>query len=263
MHVAITGASSGIGEAIARAYAARGAKLTLVARRKEVMEKLAAELNTQCHVVGADLGDPSQALAWLAASQEALGPIDVLINNAGVQIVGPTHTTDPADGEALIRVDLLTPLRLTHALLPAMLQRRSGTIVDVASLAAIAPTPGMIWYNAAKAGLAAASESLRGELLGTGVHVVTVYPGPVRTPMEQTAVKAYGGGKDLQKLPTGNTKTLAQLVLTAVDKKQSRIIYPAPYWVARWFPGFTRFVMDRATPKLAADAVAVSSSVQR
>ncbi len=247
MHVAITGASSGIGEAIAREYAAAGATLTLVARRRELMEKIAAGAK-RARVVVADLGDVVHAADWVAPAEAELGPIDVLINNAGVQIVGPTVDVDPLEGEHLIAVDLLAPLRITGVVLQGMLARKAGVIVQIASLAALAPTPGMTHYNAAKAGLAAAGESLRGELRKTGVHVVVVYPGPVKTAMADAAMEKYEKSRSLNAMPVGTTEVLARKVRRAVDKRQARVIYPGSYKMSRLFPGTTRWFLDRFTP---------------
>src|SRR3954468_17162556 len=105
MHVVITGASSGIGEALAREYAQAGAQLTLVARRRELMDKLAADLKVKCHVVAADLSDAAQATSWLAAAESALGPVDLLINNAGVQIVAPTVEISVEETRRLIQLN--------------------------------------------------------------------------------------------------------------------------------------------------------------
>ena len=251
MHIAITGASSGIGEAFAREWAERGARLTLVARRLPLLGTLAAvleERGARCRLVQVDLAVPATCADWLAPAEEAFGPLDILINNAGAQVISPTATTDIERAEATLRLNLLTPLRLTRAVLPGMLERRRGCIVDISSLAALAPTPGMTWYNAGKAGLGAASEALRGELRGTGVHVVTVYPGPVDSDMSQTALTTYGKGI-AQRLPMGNTTALARLVRRAVERKQARVIYPASYKLARWFPLSTRFILDRFAPR--------------
>lgn len=250
LHVAITGASAGIGAAIACEYAAAGARLTLVSRRRALLEPLAASLNTPTHVVAADLGALSGATAWLAEAEAALGPIDVLINNAGVQIVGPTPGSDLAAAEALLAVDLLAPLRLCLAVLPGMLARRGGCIVNVASMAAIAPTPGMTYYSAAKAGLAGASEALRGELRRSGVHVVTVYPGPVRTEMEAAARTRYEPSAITDHLPTGEPAVLARRIRRAVERRQDRVVFPRFYNLSRWFPGITSWVLGRYTPAL-------------
>jgi short-subunit dehydrogenase len=130
-----------------------------------------------------------------------------------------------------------------------MIARGSGTIVDIASLSAIAPTPYMPWYSASKAALAAASETLHGELRGTGVHCVTVYPGPVDTAMARNAMVRFNNAKAATAAPSGTTEELARLVRNAIVGKHDRIIYPRSYWTARWFPGITRFVLDRFAPK--------------
>lgn len=244
MHIAITGASSGIGAALAREFGRQDAQLTLVARRRELLEQLAANLaGARCRLVQHDLSDPARAADWVLESE----PIDLLINNAGAQVIAPTATTDIEAAEATLRLNLLSPLRLIRAVLPGMLARGSGAIVNVASLAGLAPTPGMTWYNAGKGGLAAASEALRGELRKTGVHVVTVYPGPVDSAMARAGVEAYRGGL-AARIPMGNDATLSRLVRRAVEKRHARVIYPAPYALARFFPASTRFILDHFTP---------------
>lgn len=250
MHVVVTGASSGIGEALARTFLARGANVTLVARRRDLLEALRAPSPERVHVVSADLADPSAACAWVDEAERVLGPIDVLVNNAGVQIVRAVTETSWEEAERLLVLDLHTPLRLTQVLLPRMIARGSGCIVDVASMAAIAPTPGMFFYNAAKAGLAAASESLRAEVKPHGIHVVTVYPGPVRSAMEAAGRAAYEETSVAKHTPTGEPEELARLVAEAVETKQDRVVYPRTYGVARHLPNVTRWFLDRFTPPL-------------
>lgn len=251
MHVVITGASSGIGEAIAKEYAGRGAKLTLVARRKDLLEKLAASTGKPAHVVQADLADSAQVTSWVDEAERVNGPIDVLINNAGVQIVRGFVDTPFEEGARLLQIDLLAPLQLSQFVAKKMMARRSGTLVDVASMAAIAPTPGMSFYNAAKGGLAAASEALRAELKPHGVHVVTVYPGPVKTPMETAGRAAYVESRAASMLaPAGEADVLARLVADAVEERSARVIYPFMNALGRHFPALTRVILDNLTPKL-------------
>jgi uncharacterized protein len=253
MHIFLTGASAGIGEGLARELARAGHSLRLVARRRDRLDALAAELGVPCHVVAADLNDPEAAVALLGPAEAALGPIDVLINNAGQQVIGHSHLVPFADTRRVIELNLLTPLALTQAVLPAMIARRSGTIVDIASMAALAPTPRMLSYNAAKCGMAGASEALRGELMGSGVHVVTVYPGIIDTEMAAHALVAIESSWLLRMQPRGTTAGLASRIHHAIQHKKDRVIYPLPNALARWFPTITRWLMDRMTPPLAAN----------
>src|SRR5262245_9446452 len=109
MHVAITGASSGIGAALAREYAKSGAKVTLVARRRDMLEGLAKELGTPCHVASADLSNPEVACDWIPGAEAALGPIDVLINNAGVELIQRYQEMDLHEVDRCLRLNLHTP----------------------------------------------------------------------------------------------------------------------------------------------------------
>jgi short-subunit dehydrogenase len=250
MHVVVTGASSGIGEAIAREYLNRGAKVTLIARRRDRLDQLAESARDRTHVVQADLGNPAVAFSWLDAAEEAMGPIDVLVNNAGVQIVKSVLETSWEEGERLLVLDLHTPLRLTQLVLKRMVPRKSGTIVDIASMAALGPTPGMFFYNAAKAGLAAASEALRAEMKPHGIHVVTVYPGPVTSDMEAAGRAAYTETAASKYTPTGSPEVLAKMIANAVDRKRPRVVYPRLYAISRHFPNATRWALDVLTPPL-------------
>ncbi len=250
-HVLITGASSGIGESLARAWLASGAAVTLLARRKNLLDEIAKVAPERTRVIVADLSVEFSPQALFDEAEAGLGPVDVLVNNAGVQIVEPAHETAWERGETLLRVDLFAPLRLTQEALRRMLPRQRGTIVDIASMAALAPTPGMLFYNAAKGGLAAASEGLRAEAARSGVHVVTVYPGPVKSAMEALGRAAYEESRLVSLLtPTGDSDVLARLVLGAVEQRRARVIYPRLNVFARWFPGTARWLIDRFTPPL-------------
>ena len=254
MHALVTGASSGIGAAIAEALGARGYHLPLAARRVDRLQALASAIEGQVgsqsrtFVRATDLSDLDQCAALLDEAREALGPVHLLINNAGVQYVEPSRGVSDARAERLFTVDLLAPLRLQRMVLDDMLTHDHGTIVNIASLAAIVPTPGMMHYNAAKGALAAASESLRAELSGTNVNVLTVYPGPVATDMEAAAVEAYGNAAAVRFLPRGTPEGLAKKVLRAVDHKSARVVYPAIYGVTRWLRPFATWMTELTAP---------------
>lgn len=246
LHVAVTGASSGFGEAIVREFSNTGARVSLIARRTETLRQIALSLPNPSAVFSVDLSDVENCTSWIEEAEIKMGPIDILVNNAGMQMIGRTDQIPLDEGMQLMRLNLLTPLHLTQIFLSKMIARNSGTIINVASLASLAPTPGLFHYNASKAGLAAASEALRGELKGTGVKVITVYPGVIPTQMAHNAFKSFG--ESVKWLPTGNTTELSKRIRIATEMNTPRVIYPRIYSLARHFPALTRIMMDRFTP---------------
>ena len=255
MHVLLTGASSGIGAALARHCGAAGMKVSLVARSKDKLEKLAAEIadaGGEAAVFARDLTDLAAVDRLAAEAAEALGPIDVLVNNAGMDIIERYTETDVDAAARLLTLNLHAPLRLTRSVLPGMLERHSGTIVDVSSVASFTLQPYGTHYTASKAALAAADRQLRWELRGTGVRVLTVYPGPIETPMGDLGQRAYKGDLKTSGLPWGNVDTLAEKILRAIDLGHSELVYPPIYRVVKWFPWtvdwFGRFVNIELSP---------------
>jgi short-subunit dehydrogenase len=184
----VTGASRGIGECTARAMAEAGARVALVARSEERLAKLAAELGGDAYP--ADLADPG-AVAGLFDRVEADGSVDVLVNNAGLDLAGRFVDTDPDAIETLYRVNLLAPTELSRQALARMLPRRHGHIVNVSSLAGVSAVPGLAVYSASKAGLSHLTSALRAETKGTGVGTTLVELGPVLTGMLDN-VHSYG-----------------------------------------------------------------------
>lgn len=253
MHVLITGASSGLGEGMARDFAAAGWSLTLAARRKAMLDALADALDTPTHTIAVDLSDLARCAEVISEAEAALGPVDALINNAGLQYVEPTVGIGHERGELLFAVNLLAPMRLIHEVLPGMLARGAGCVVNISSMAGVTPTPGMCHYNAAKAGLAAASESLRVELAESGVHVVTVYPGPVTSPMETKAREAFPEHWTVKNVPTGTPEGMAKLVREAIVKKKPRVFYPKVYGAARYSRVLSQWLTDTFTPPIGGD----------
>lgn len=190
MNVFLTGASSGIGEALAREYAARGATLGLVARRDSVLAELAAALPGRHHAYACDVTDRDALIAAARAFEAATGGADVVIANAGISEGVLTEYYE--DLEAFRRVMDTNVLALAHTFHPfiaPMRARGRGTLVGIASVAGIRGLPGSEAYCASKAAAISYCESLRVELRRTGVRVVTVAPGFVRTPL--TAKNPY------------------------------------------------------------------------
>jgi short-subunit dehydrogenase len=183
----ITGASSGIGEEFARQLAAMGYDVILVARRKERLEDLAEELPTQVHVVTCDLGSEAEELPGQVAK---LGVgVDLLVNNAGFGLRGHFADLDTGREAEMVRVNCEAVVTLTHAFLPAMIERGQGGVITVASTAGMQPLPYETTYAATKAFAISFMEALSMELRGTGVKCLVVNPGPVKT--EWQAVAGY------------------------------------------------------------------------
>jgi hypothetical protein len=183
----ITGASSGIGEQFARQLADRGYDLILVARRKERLEQLAEQVPTTAHGIECDLASEA---AKLPGKVEKLGvAVDLLVNNAGFGTRGHFVETNAERDAEMIRLNCEAVVTLTHAFLPAMIERRRGGVITVASTAGLQPLPYETTYAASKAFAISFMEALSMELRGTGVRALVVNPGPVKT--EWQAVAGY------------------------------------------------------------------------
>ena len=187
--VLITGASRGIGAALAGAFAGAGATVALAARSEEPLRKLAAELGGSAHPT--DLLDPAQAATLVQRVEDEAGPVDVLVNNAGIGSVGALWDQSSEEIERTVRLNLAVPLDLCRQAIPRMLRRGGGHLVNVASLAAVAAVPGMTHYAGTKAGLAHASSALRYELRGLPMGVTTVLVGGVPTDMLRDGEAGY------------------------------------------------------------------------
>jgi short-subunit dehydrogenase len=193
----ITGASAGIGREFARQLAGRARSLILVARREERLSELRDELTGNhpgltVHIHKTDLADLSQIdelAKWL--EREKID-VDLLINNAGLGDLGPFGTSDPACNERMMLVNMVALTSLTRRLLPQMIAKKRGAILNVSSSAGFLPIPGFAIYAASKAYVTSFSESLRAELRGSGVTVCALCPGPVHTEFQQAAKRPGG-----------------------------------------------------------------------
>jgi short-subunit dehydrogenase len=225
----ITGASSGIGAALAEALAAAGATVGICARRAdrltEVLERCRQHSPDSRHWV-VDLADPA-AVDRLAADAVAdLGPIDVLVNNAGIPMRRHVTRLDPDRVERAMAVNYFAPVRLTLSLLPHLLERPDARVVNVSSVAATLSSPGEAAYDASKAALSAFSEAMAIDLWDTSVKVLVVYPGLVATELFDVP--------DNDPPPTDiepiSAEEVATAVLDALDRGTSQVYVPA--WFA-------------------------------
>jgi uncharacterized oxidoreductase len=187
--VLITGGSSGIGLATAQVMIEAGMRAVITGRRPSLVAEAVGRLRASggdVHGVAADVATSEGRAATLGAAISNLGGLDVLVNNAGGVRAGRLEDTSEAEIRAMIEVDLVAPILLTRAALPALRASGAGLVVNITSGIALFGVPFYATYAATKAGLARFGEALRRELKGEGVHVLTVYPGGTDTPMMKT-----------------------------------------------------------------------------
>jgi short-subunit dehydrogenase len=214
----VTGASSGIGREIARELARRGNELVLVARSTDALRALAEELPVEAHVLPADLTHrPARAALVEQVEDLGLAP-DILVNNAGLSTVGPVHESDPEAEIAMLELDVVAVADLCARFLPGMVRRRRGAVLNVASTAAFQPLPGQAGYGGAKAFVLAYTQSLAGELRGTGVTATTLCPGPVHTGFgERAGISDHDAEDALPKFMWVDAAKVAQVAVDGMD----------------------------------------------
>jgi len=181
----ITGASGGIGGAIARALHSQGAQVMLAGTRRNTLSTLAAELGERAHIGLADLGDPAAADRLVKTAETAMGRVDILVNNAGVTRDMLALRMDDETWGAVIDVNLTAAFRLTRAALRGMVRRRHGRVIGITSVVAITGNPGQANYAAAKAAMIGMSKSIAAEIAGRGITVNCVAPGAITTAMTE------------------------------------------------------------------------------
>jgi short-subunit dehydrogenase len=219
--VLITGASSGIGAAAARAFAGAGASLVLAARSEAALQELAAELPGHPLVIPTDISQADQARAMVERSIAERGQLDILINNAGIGLTGMVATLGPADLQRILAVDVFGPLYAIQAAVPHMRQRQRGQIINVSSVLGVQPLPGVGGYAAAKAALESLSSALRMELMHSGIAVTVVRPGRTETPF---AARRLGRGRESWR-PRGVPPEAVARALLRAARNEPRVEY--------------------------------------
>ncbi|MDX1482997.1 MAG: 3-oxoacyl-[acyl-carrier-protein] reductase [Alphaproteobacteria bacterium] len=186
----VTGASGGIGGAIARALHGAGAAVALSGTRAEALEGLADELGDRAYAVPADLGSADGAEGLAAAAEDVLGGIDVLVNNAGLTRDGLAMRMSDDDWQAVIDVNLTAAFRLSRAVIRNMMKARWGRIISITSVVGATGNPGQVNYAASKAGLTGMTKSLAAEVAARGITVNCIAPGFITTAMTDVLTEA-------------------------------------------------------------------------
>jgi short-subunit dehydrogenase len=260
--VIVTGASSGIGAAVARAFGRAGDRVVLAARRLDRLQAVAGAL-PDALAVAADLSQTADIQRVVSAATERFGAVDVLVNNAGVGRYDWLERLTEDDIHEQICVNLTAPILMTRAVLPLMLERRRGVIINISSVAGKIASPTMSIYNATKFGLEGFSESLRREVGPMGVHICVVYPGPTegtelgrcrsRRPKNVGLAMASGKLRGLRWLRT-DTERVAQAVVRVANRPRPSVVVPAIYGVAvavnSMNPSFVDRLVSRTVKRL-------------
>ncbi len=222
--ILITGASTGIGAEFARQYAAKKKSLILVARSKDKLGALAKELqhtfDVEVKVFAQDLSQPEAAEQVFEFCKSQHAQVELLINNAGVGLAGKFQHQQLAEIESMIRLNVMATVKLTHLFLPDFLSRKSGGVINVASVAAFQGTPNMCAYAATKAFVLSFSEALAEELRGTGVRVMALCPGGTITSFFHNA----GYKQERFKLPLQTPEVVVRTGIAALERGKSSVV---------------------------------------
>lgn len=232
----------GIGEAIARLFAARGAKLALAARSFDRLDNLARELGSNVLPIRADMTDPGAIREMVQLAAARFGHIDILINNAAVGMYTAFVDTPPEQIEQLIRTNWLGPVHAIQAVTPYMRKQRSGQIINISSVAGKISIPWMATYCSTKFALNALSYALRMELAEENIQVISVCPGRIKTPFTNNAFK---DAQTAPMFPGGiSAERVARAVLRASLKNKREVVVPASNWAYSFFHDLFASVSD-------------------
>jgi len=246
--VIVTGASSGIGEATAKAFGARGDRVVLVARREDRLRQLAASL-PQSLPLPADLANTDEAFRIVEAVVARYGQVDVLVNNAGVGRYNWVDALQPEDIKAEVALNLVAPIMLTRAVAPVMLRRGRGVVINVSSIAGLIGTPTTSVYNATKFGLRGLTEALRRELQPQGIAVCGIYPATVEgTEFRQN--RRANTGYLMPRWLRLSTAQVAQAIVTLADRPRPFVVLPRIFRVAILLNTLAPGLIDRLAARM-------------
>jgi short-subunit dehydrogenase len=250
-NVLLTGATGGIGHAIARAFADQGADLVLTGRRADVLEPLATEVGGRA--LACDLGDPQDVERLVAEA----GPIDVLVANAALPAGGPLLEYTPEQIDRALQVNLHAPIMLARALAPAMVERGRGHLVFISSLAGKSAAPGSSLYSATKFGIRGFALCLREDLRPSGVGVSTVFPGFIRG----AGMFADTGATLPPGIGTRTPQQVASAVLRAIERNRAEIdVAPVGLRVGAMFAGLAPQTSASVSRLIGSDRISASIS---
>lgn len=251
----ITGASSGIGSALALALARRGAALVLAARRQDRLTGVAETIRAACPGVPppltlvCDVAKAESARAMIQAVAEKMGGVDILINNAGTGVYGSNEKTPMEDFRLTMEVNFFGAAQCMFEVLPLMRRQGNGLIVNIASIAAIHGVPYMGVYCASKAALASLSQSLRAELTDTGIRVMVVYPGYTQTEFFEKE-KNVGGGRRPDG-PCAPVEEVAESIARGIERGKRELVLPLQGKAMKLSESLAPWIVERAMRGLA------------
>jgi 3-oxoacyl-[acyl-carrier protein] reductase len=211
----VTGATGGIGEAVARALHARGATVAVSGTRQEKLDALAADLKERTHVLACNLGDKAEVDALVGKAEAAMGQLDILVNNAGINRDNIFVRMRDEEWDEVLAIDLTAGFRLTRAAMRGMMKRRHGRVISITSVVGTTGNPGQANYAAAKAGMAGMTKALAQEVATRGVTVNCIAPGMIETAMTK-ALNDKQRETILGRIPMGRLGTPAEVAAAVV-----------------------------------------------